>query len=60
MFTLKIKTENEAFNYPTEGERDEVARILRALATRLEQGSEVRGLLADLNGNTVGEWKLTR
>ncbi len=58
MFTLKIKTDNAAFE--DEGANNEIARILRALAKRLEDGQDDRGLLNDLNGNHVGEWRLTR
>lgn len=56
MFTLKIKTENAAFDGP--GEKScEVARILRVIASDIEN-SENKGRAVDFNGNTVGEWSL--
>ena len=57
MFTLKIKTDNAAF----EDAGPEVARILRDLARQLEgETGEASGRLRDLNGNTVGEYRLTK
>lgn len=60
MFTLKMKTDNDAF---AEGNLElEVARILRNLATHLEDRSgntPSSGKLRDSNGNTVGTWVLT-
>jgi hypothetical protein len=53
-FTLKIDTGNAAFD-ETPGE--EVARILRDVATALERGT--RGApLHDSNGNRVGRFDL--
>lgn len=63
MFNLTIKTDNSAFD-GQDGERDpyardrEIARILRKIAKRLEDGSgdiELETCL-DSNGNTVGKW----
>jgi len=55
MFTLQISTTGSAF----EGfSGHEVARILRALAKKVESGEEVDGVLFDLNGNKCGEWCL--
>jgi len=53
MFTLKINTDNAAFeDDPTA----EVARILRALADRLVCASPDESYpLRDVNGNKVGE-----
>jgi hypothetical protein len=51
MFTLKIKTDNAAFDDTAQ----EIARILRDTADRLERGGEF-GTLRDINGNTVGEF----
>lgn len=50
-FTVKLRTENAAF----EGDnlRPELARILRVLAERIENGADVY-MLQDVNGNTVG------
>ena len=57
MFTLKINTDNAAF----EDAGPEVARILRDLARQIEtEAGEASGRLRDLNGNTVGEYKLSR
>jgi hypothetical protein len=53
MFTLTITTDNAAFE---EDARGEVARILRALATRIDDGSETLGGLYDGNGNRVGRF----
>ena len=53
MLKLKIKTDNQAFDQ----EGQEVARILRGLADKLEQldkFQECQLPLRDLNGNTVG------
>lgn len=55
MFTLKISTANAAFDDP----RPEIARILREVAGTIED-STVRetGYCRDINGNTVGSWKM--
>ena len=57
MFTLKLNTDNAAF----EGEDKplEVARILRAVASRLEQWGSKNSPCLDCNGHIVGTWKLT-
>ena len=62
MFALDIKTDNAAF-----GEDDgphtagsvaaEVARILRELATDIENGGD-GGAVMDINGNSVGRYRL--
>ena len=57
MLQLNIKTDNLAFQA---GEGYEVARILRKLATKIENDlkfSEVCQPLRDLNGATVGYYK---
>lgn len=54
MFTLKIKTDNAAF----EDAEAEVARILAEVAHNLRVGI-VRDSLHDINGNKVGEYRLT-
>lgn len=54
MFSLIIETDNAAFD---DAEATETARILRAVADRLEDGN-LDGKAHDLNGNTVGEWRL--
>jgi len=53
MLKLKLETDNQAFDQ----EGQEVARILRDLANRLEnldKLQECQQPLRDLNGNTVG------
>jgi hypothetical protein len=59
MLSIKIKTENSAFNQPTEGMGYECARILRDVAAAVEGGMR-DGKCFDMNGNKVGEWKLTK
>lgn len=65
MFKLTIKTGNAAFAND-DGEKDdyardrEIARILRKLAKRLEDGSgdvEIE-TVSDINGNNVGKWEV--
>jgi hypothetical protein len=62
--SLKMDCDNSAFQ---EGERaNEIARILRDMATKIERESEAfsSGTLAigsrlwDRNGNTCGEWEI--
>lgn len=61
MFTLKIKTDNAAFEHEVGddyGAREECARILHAVADKLAAGYE-EGPCMDSNGNRVGAWELT-
>ena len=56
MLKLKIETDNQAFDQ----EGQEVARILRDLADRLENLDKLQECqlpLRDLNGNTVGYYQ---
>ena len=56
MLKVKINTDNQAFDQ----EGQEVARILRLLADRLEnldKLQECQQPLRDLNGNTVGYYQ---
>lgn len=53
MFTLTFKTQNAAFDSGVE-----VSRILREIADKVESDYS-EGTAKDVNGNTVGEWKLT-
>tara|TARA_R100001509_G_scaffold17005_1_gene8554 strand:+ start:521 stop:799 length:279 start_codon:yes stop_codon:yes gene_type:complete len=56
MLKIKINTENQAFDQ----EGQEVARILRLLADRLENLDKLQECqlpLRDLNGNTVGYYQ---
>ncbi|USN14348.1 hypothetical protein KABACHOK_05350 [Brevundimonas phage vB_BpoS-Kabachok] len=53
MFKLEIETGNAAFD---DGDKAyEIARILRALADRVENGDEA-GSVRDVNGNKVGSF----
>lgn len=54
MFTLKINTENAAFDLMA----TELSRILREVARKIERGEEP-GSVRDINGNTVGFWTIT-
>lgn len=62
--TINIKCDNAAFhddNVPNQG--PEVARILRKLASSIEEASDLSDhgdVLHDLNGNRVGEFNATR
>ena len=56
MLKIRIKTDNQAFDQ----EGQEVARILRDLADKLEHLDELQESqlpLRDLNGNTVGYYQ---
>lgn len=68
MFTVKIKTSGAAFrdwsgqmdasgNYPLDPTLCEIRRLLNLISRNLEEGY-TGGLVFDLNGNKVGEWKL--
>ena len=50
---------NAAFTEEYGGPEVEVARILRAAAQRVEDGSLDAGSLWDVNGNKVGEYRVT-
>ena len=59
-FTLYIDTVNDAFL--DANLQPELARILRKLADTLEgekYDSSNSGRLRDINGNTVGSWRIT-
>lgn len=54
-FTLNIKLGNDAMQTP-----EDIAEALRKVANALDDGflsTSNHGIL-DVNGNTVGEWKL--
>ena len=55
-FGLTISTENEVFSGV--GKEAEIARILRAVAERIERGFTAEKA-RDINGNTVGEFRVT-
>lgn len=54
--TLKLRLDNAAFDLCL---ATETARILKEVAERIEDGRG-EGKCRDINGNTVGEWKVTR
>jgi hypothetical protein len=51
MFSLKINTDNSAFEHPEQ----EIARLLRQIADRLEHSTRT-GVIRDINGNRVGDY----
>ncbi len=67
MFKLQFSTANSAFDT----DANEIARILRELANKVERGViipftdadgtqlGVSGSIRDINGNTIGNWILT-
>ncbi len=57
MFTLTIETGNAAFGDCLDDETAELARILRAAADKLDEGSTY-GLLYDANGNRMGSFEV--
>ncbi len=63
MFKLRIKTKNAAFFNGVQSEekhepQQEVVRILKQVIDRLEMGNTEESVF-DINGNNVGEYKLT-
>jgi hypothetical protein len=52
--TIKIKMDNAAFDEPA----GELARILRDIAERIEQGEIMAFNLRDVNGNNVGTFQV--
>lgn len=62
MFEMKINTECAAFHEPCTGkcsemwEVIEINRILSNIQLQLEDG-HTSGIIFDINGNRVGEWK---
>lgn len=61
MLSIQVQTDNAAFDEGGTGV--ECARILRKLADELERAGDIggdSGNLYDINGNRVGEWKVTR
>lgn len=55
MFQVIIRTSNAAFQDGRK--KEEVARILKEIATDIEQGVR-ENKVKDINGNTVGRWVL--
>jgi len=59
MITIIIDTDNEAFDDGIDG-TTEVSRILRQLSTDIYANEMLQGSkLTDINGNTVGEVKIS-
>lgn len=61
-FTLNIRTDNAAFFDEDSGREsvEEISRILRKVADRLDQGDWYEGhtrSILDINGNRVGGYK---
>jgi hypothetical protein len=56
MFTLKIKTDNAAFE---EDKARAVADILMDVSNAVAEELHSEGLVRDANGNRIGSWKLT-
>jgi hypothetical protein len=54
-FQVKIECDNAAF---TDNACEEIARILREIATKLDGGRD-GGFCMDYNGNRVGEFALS-
>jgi hypothetical protein len=55
--TVKFSMENDAFHDPNGSYGDEAARILQVIADRIRRGG-TGGKVLDVNGNTVGTWKV--
>jgi hypothetical protein len=55
MFTLTIRTDNAAFD---DDPVPELVKLLAEVAAKLEAGTR-DSTVRDLNGNTVGEYRLT-
>ena len=53
MVIVQFNTDNDNFN----GEStEEIARILRKIATDIENGDTAKGIM-DINGNRIGQWE---
>jgi len=50
---IKIEINNSGASFVDEGPREEIARILRELAIRIEEG-QTPTIVRDLNGNKCG------
>ena len=65
-FTIKIDCGNDAFTDPRDGSTtpdsaaSELARILRAIADKIDNGQDYRMFqtILDVNGNDVGRYAL--
>lgn len=59
MLTIKINTDNAAFGGCKDDAAQECAKILRQVRDNVLQGC-YSGTLRDSNGNTVGNFRLTK
>jgi hypothetical protein len=55
---IQASSSNEAFCHGNMA--TEFARILREIASRIEEDGDTEGLCRDINGNSVGSWKVTK
>jgi hypothetical protein len=58
MFELMFTTDNAAFGDDQFSRGAEIARILRAIADKIDKETMTRGTARDANGNKVGEWEI--
>ena len=58
-FTVSFNTNNSAFDDGYDG-RAEIEAVLTDLADRVFRTEDVKGLIRDSNGNTVGSWRYER
>ena len=59
MFRLEINMDNAAFGETDEDRAQELGRILDETSIAIVEHAEARGIVRDINGNTVGHWKIT-
>jgi hypothetical protein len=57
IFTISLKGDGEVF-LNQQVKEAEVARILRDLAVKIEDQSQLTGVIRDINNNAVGEYFL--
>jgi hypothetical protein len=56
-FVVRFSTDNSAFGEDDAGARvAETARILRAIADKLDVDAPTDGLVFDINGNSIGRY----
>ena len=58
-FTIEIQCDNDAFGVTDWDAKPELARILREYADNLDADGPIDKLLADADGNEVGEARLS-
>jgi hypothetical protein len=57
-FTLEIDLENDAFQNNFSDPSGNLAYCLHQVANRIREVKAQDGTVKDLNGNTVGKWKI--